>query len=442
MFSKTRRQLTIRNALVLFIILIVLSMALYGYMRVQLFARVDQTLDHTMSRFGKVMQVPSIDALPALGQPASPFPSAQAIKVRLSNLDRPVYELLWLSKDRLITSPLSNELMNDFSKSKIQQFSPSRYDEGPHNVKIGKQYYRVLTMKDKQIGYMFNVSSTNEPIETLQYITNITTEIDMLRSLLYILIIGGGLGLIITIVAGFYLANRALIPIQQSWDKQQLFVSDASHELRTPLSVIQAHTELLLRHPEQTIEQESRYISTILKETKRMNKLVNGLLTLARIDSNQTELNIKPIYMDQIMKDVISQMNYLAELKEIVIQTELDEGVLVHADDERIHQLFIILLDNAMKYTHEQGFIQVSLKKYTQTIIIEVVDNGIGISKQDLPFIFDRFYRGDKARTRADGGTGLGLSIARWIVEGHNGKIHAESKSVGTRFVISMPLSS
>lgn len=441
MFKKTRLQLTARNALVLFIILITLSFALYGCMKVQLFARVDQTMEHMTKRFDRVLQVQSVGVAPRIVQSTSAAPFVQAVSARLSNLDRPVYQLLWLSEDRLVPRPIMNERIPDLSEKEIQQFSPSKFGKDPQNVKVGKQYFRVITIKDQQVGYMVDAKGEiQEPVETIQYITNITTETDMLRSLFYVLLIGGGLGLVITILAGFYLANRALIPIQQSWEKQQLFVSDASHELRTPLSVIQAHTELLLRHPEQTIEQESRYISTILKETKRMNKLVNGLLTLARVDSNQTELDLKPIQIDRIMKDVIDQMNYLAEIKEIVIQTELDKGVLVHADDERIHQLLIILLDNALKYTHEQGFVKVSLKKYTQTVIIEIADNGIGISQQDLPFIFDRFYRGDKARTRADGGTGLGLSIAKWIVEGHNGKIHAESKSVGTRVIVNMPL--
>ena len=441
MFSKTRLQLTLRNAIVLFIILISLSIALYGYMRVQLFNRVDQTMESMTTRFGKVLVAQATDAMPTLELSAPAFPLRQAISARLSNLDRPVYQLLWLSEDRLVSQSMMKELIPDLSEKEIQQFSPSKLNEDPQNVKIGEQYYRVITLKDQQVGYMVDANGgIRERIETIQYITNITTETDMLHSLFYVLLIGGGLGLIITILAGFYLADRALIPIKLSWEKQQLFVSDASHELRTPLSVIQAHTELLLRHPEQTIEQESRYISTILKETKRMNKLVNGLLTLARVDSNQTELELKPIHIDKVLNDVINQMNYLAEIKEIVIQTELDEAVLVHADDERIHQLLIILLDNALKYTHEQGFIRISLKKYTQTVIIEIVDNGIGISQLDLPYIFDRFYRGDKARSRADGGTGLGLSIAKWIVEGHNGKIHAESKSVGTRLVISMPL--
>jgi two-component system sensor histidine kinase CiaH len=440
MFNQTRRQLTVRNALVLFVILIVLSIALYSTMRVKLLAQVDKTLNNMMSEPVNLMKISTLDAIPVFDRTGSTFPNQSTIRVRLSNLDRPVYELMWLSNDRFIHTPLTNELLHDFSESDIQQFSPSRYDSSPYNVKVGKQFYRVLTINEKKIDKLHLVSSSNQAVESLQYIINITTEIDMLHSLLYVLIIGGGLGLIITIIAGFYLANRALIPIQQSWDMQQLFVSDASHELRTPLSVIQAHTELLLRHPEQTIEQESRYISTILKETKRMNKLVNSLLTLARVDSNQTELDIQPIHIDQVMKDVIDQMSYLAQIKQIVIHTELDEGVLVQADVERIHQLFIILLDNALKYTQEHGFIQANVKKYTQTVIIEIIDNGMGISKQDLPFIFDRFFRGDKARTRAEGGTGLGLSIARWIVEGHNGKIHAESKSTGTRFVISMPL--
>ena len=171
-----------------------------------------------------------------------------------------------------------------------------------------------------------------------------------------------------------------------------------------------------------------------------MSKLVKELLTLARADSNQTEIQVKPVFLDLILKDVLQQMDYLAELKEIVIQAEIDESVHINADEERIHQLFVILIDNALKYTQEQGLIRISMRKYTQSAAIEIEDTGIGISQQDLPYIFDRFYRGDKARTRADNGAGLGLSIAKWIVEIHGGKIRAESKGLGAQFFIHLPL--
>jgi signal transduction histidine kinase len=273
-------------------------------------------------------------------------------------------------------------------------------------------------------------------------LTNVSAEIDMLLSLKYILLFGGVAGLLVAIAAGYYLANRALIPIRLSLEKQQQFVSDASHELRTPLSVIQAHTELLLRHPEHTIEQDSKHVSTVLQEARRMSKLVGGLLTLARTDSNQLELDIKPVEFDRIVQESVRKMQMLAEVKDIILHTEIDSTMAMQADEERLHQLLITLLDNAIKYTPEGGLVRVICRKLAHSVHLEVEDTGIGITSENLPHIFDRFYRGDKARTRQEGGTGLGLAIAKWIVERHGGKIRVESKhSVGTQVFITLPIS-
>jgi len=135
-----------------------------------------------------------------------------------------------------------------------------------------------------------------------------------------------------------------LIPIQQSWEQQQQFVADASHELRTPLTIIQTHSELLLRRPDRSIEQESKWVSTILQEATRMSKLVGHLLTLARSDSNQLEIERRPLRLDQVLLKVVRQLEPLVKMKEIMLRVDIDGPIDWQADEERLHQLFVILL--------------------------------------------------------------------------------------------------
>jgi signal transduction histidine kinase len=279
------------------------------------------------------------------------------------------------------------------------------------------------------------------PVATMQFISNLDPEINMLHSLFIIIIAGVAVGGLLTLLAGFYLAQRALVPIRESWEKQQQFVADASHELRTPLAVIQANTELLLRHPDHSIEEESGYISTILKESKRINKLITSLLTFARSDSNQMEIQAKPVAIDLLINECVQQFAPLMNIKQIDIKLDLEKELEMHADEERIHQLLVILMDNALKYTPEQGVISISANKSAHSVNLNIEDTGVGIPESDLPFIFERFFRGDKIRSRTDGSMGLGLSIAHWIVDRHGGKIRAESKlGKGTRMSIQFPL--
>jgi two-component system, OmpR family, sensor histidine kinase CiaH len=232
-----------------------------------------------------------------------------------------------------------------------------------------------------------------------------------------------------------------LIPIRVAWDRQQQFVADASHELRTPLAVIKTNAELLLRHPEHSIEQESLRISNVVRESSRMSKLVSTLLTLARADSDQLELQFASVDLHEVVKEITEQFMPLAELKEVRLHVNLDPAIELVADRERLHQLVVILLDNALKYTSQDGIITLSCSKQANVVVIEVQDTGIGIPPEDLPRVFDRFYRSNKARSREDGGTGLGLAIAKWIVEKHGGKINVESTvGLGTRFYITIPV--
>lgn len=237
----------------------------------------------------------------------------------------------------------------------------------------------------------------------------------------------------------FFLAGRALIPIQNSWEKQQQFVSDASHELRTPLAVIQSKTDVLFQSPSATIEEKAVDISTISKECRRLSKLVSNLLLLARSDSNQIEMDKKTFELDKLLEEIINPYKEIASYQEKAMILKVERDITFMGDRERIHQMMVILLDNAMKYTNEDGHIQIDCTQTSNSIRIRVKDNGIGVKEEDIPNLFDRFYQGDKARSMSEG-AGLGLSIANWIVEKHYGKISVESKwGEGTCFEVIFP---
>lgn len=433
MIKRTRMQLTIRNAAVLSIILISLNAFVFFVMKDMLFSQIDKSLTGVSNKL-MVAGVSSKLAAPALPSQAT----KQTVIYQVGQMNRPVFQLFWTEDNKPIQLPAGGM----FGEKDLARLQPDNFGSRPETVKLGDQYYRVVNGSDETAAPVL-YSRINGELQVgvkQQLLTNISAEVSMLHRLQMILLLGGFLGLLVAVAAGYYLANRALIPIRNSMEKQQQFVSDASHELRTPLSVIQAHAELLLRHPDHTIEQDSKHISMVLQETRRLGKLVSGLLTLARSDSNQLELDKRPVHLERIVQDGISKMTMLAEVKDIILRGEVESPILLQADEERLHQLLMVLMDNAVKYTPEGGVIRVACHKLSHTVYLEVEDTGIGIPPEHLPHIFDRFYRGDKARTRQEGGTGLGLAIAKWIVERHGGKIRIESKpGVGTRVLVILP---
>jgi hypothetical protein len=274
---------------------------------------------------------------------------------------------------------------------------------------------------------------------TIQVIRNVNSEKELLDRLLLIMVIGCGVGVLCAIGSGYFLAGRSLVPIKNAWKKQQEFVSDASHELRTPLAVIQAKTDLLFRAPSATIQDKILDVSTISNESRRLSKLVTNLLTLARSDSNEIEVKKQSFRFDELLREIIQQYEEIVTYQGKTITLEAPDSITFFADKERIHQLIVILLDNAMKFTKEGGEILLTCSQSNSAINLIVKDSGIGIKQEDIPKIFDRFYQSDKARTAAEG-TGLGLSIAQWIIERHHGKTKVQSTlGKGTTFEIIFP---
>ncbi|MDB5084841.1 MAG: hypothetical protein JWN30_1727 [Bacilli bacterium] len=419
MFKKTRIRLVVLNTIVFFIILAILGTVLYLYMQLRLFQQVDGSLLTEAKITKEVLQ-------------GDPFAGNQRA------IDRQIYLLLWTNQGQLIQQMQQQQPILNTDVDVFRQHLGD--DRTPDTVALSGHHYRTLSVT-VPAGMTIVTPSGVVTNGFIQFIRNVDPEQNMLDDLLVVILIGGIIGGVVAVLAGFFLAERALIPIRLSWDKQQQFVADASHELRTPLSVIQASSELLLRHPDNSIEEEGRTVYSILKESKRMSKLVSDLLTLARSDSNQLQIQLHPFRLDHTLTEIVDQFRQLAEMKEISIESEIDDNMEWSGDEQRIRQLFVILLDNAVKYTAEQGKIKVSCLRLAHHIELSVEDNGIGIPEEDLPRVFERFYRGDKVRSRVEGGTGLGLSIAKWIVEEHKGKIHIESEiNKGTKVSLTLPI--
>jgi signal transduction histidine kinase len=264
-----------------------------------------------------------------------------------------------------------------------------------------------------------------------------------LNSLLIILIGGGGIGLLLTIGGAWFLAGRALLPIQQAFRRQQEFVADASHELRTPLTVLRSATDLMDRHRQQPLAEQAELFDDVQSEIRRMERLVQDLLTVARSDRGELELMTAEVDLSKLAGAVVRRMRPLAESRDLRLSlvespamalatggsTNRSAGVaMVDVDPERIQQVVLILLDNAIKYTPAGGEIEVRVSVDGHSAVLDVADTGPGIAPEHLPRIFDRFYRADKARSRAAGGTGLGLTIGKLLVDAHGGELSLASQ--------------
>jgi signal transduction histidine kinase len=228
--------------------------------------------------------------------------------------------------------------------------------------------------------------------------------------------------------------------LEAAFRKISRFTADASHELRTPLAVMRTTAEVALRAGD--VEAESRSaLEQILVEIERTSHLVENLLLIARADSGDARLNKHPVDIVAAVDEACSQASVLARVKGIRFETRLPaKSLFVTGDRDALRRLFLILLDNAVKYTPAGGEFEVSLAEGEGYVIGAVKDTGIGIAREDLPFIFDRFYRVDRARSREQGGAGLGLAIGRWITEAHGGSITVQSElNRGSLFKVQIP---
>jgi signal transduction histidine kinase len=263
-----------------------------------------------------------------------------------------------------------------------------------------------------------------------------TQALALLRNLL---LLTAGLSVLVAVLGGLFLTQRALQPARLAFARQQEFIADASHELRTPLTLIRANAEVLLRQRRGLEPRDVALVDDIVTETVHVDRLTSSLLTLARLDAHRFHLESDVVDLSAVAASALRRLQSLAVEKRLAVSEALADEVIVLGDAEALEQVALILLDNAIKYTPAGGTIAVRTAQINGRAELVVQDTGIGISAEHLPHLGERFYRVDKARSREGGGAGLGLAIAFRIADAHGGVVRLDSQpGQGTSAALSL----
>jgi heavy metal sensor kinase len=237
--------------------------------------------------------------------------------------------------------------------------------------------------------------------------------------------------------------NELLDRLEKSFEQQRRFVADASHELRTPVAILQGETEVTLSRPDRPPEEYRETLAILRDESHRLAHIIEDLFTLTRADAGQYPLNCRDLYLDELATDVLRRTRSLAIAKGVTLTSSIQPELPLSADEDLLRRMLLNLLDNAIKYTPAGGMINVDCRVDGNSYVLRVSNTGSGIPVELQSRIFERFFRADKARSRAEGdtgGAGLGLSIARWIAEAHHGRLElTQSDSSGTTFTAYLP---
>jgi len=287
--------------------------------------------------------------------------------------------------------------------------------------------------------YNLQYLKRNEGGKTLLGFVELSAEQTNIRRAIFASTIMGSLAMAGFFAVSLFLSKWALKPVEKAWEQQRRFVSDASHELRTPLTVILANMGILKSNNEDTVKSQIKWVNNTHDEAARMKELVDNLLFLAKNDDTDTKIVYDEVDFSDTVLTIALSMESVAYEKNIAIETDsIDLGLKVSGSSEQLKRLVMILLDNAVKYSDENSRIPIKLYKESGKAILKISNNGSLLPAENIPHIFDRFYRVDESRSKE--GYGLGLSIAKSIVANHNGTISAEADNNLTVLSVILPV--
>ena len=461
-----RLRLTLWYGSALALILVVFSAVLYIVTARSLRDAIDQSLEETAVAAVRSLEergfLPLIDENELMSQ----FPE-------LARIDK-FFQIFSPSGTITIRSPnvkqhelpLSREAL-DVAFTGKTIFESAKYPKEPPLRLIS-----VPIMYRGNLLYIVQVGTSMESVE------------ETLNRLLLVLLVTMPLALAVSLAGGWFLAGRALRPVdditlaaqriaggdltqrlkvppspdeigrladtfnnmiarlETSFRQIRQFSSDASHELRTPLTVMKGETELALRRPRDA-KDYTVVLESNLEEIDRMTRIVDELLFLSRADMGEVKMERLPVKLESLLEDVHRQASLLGQERDVQVVLGMVAPATVLGDELRLRELFLNLLDNAVKYSTPGGSVDITLQTETGQAKVLITDHGIGISREDQGKIFDRFYRTDDARTHTKKGTGLGLAICAWIIESHHGRIEVDSEiGKGSTFTVTLPLAS
>jgi len=468
-----RTRLTIWYTAVLALILSVFCIGVYAYVTWQMIQQVDSRLSQAANtalplalsqrpevaeRGGKkVLTLPGLDAL-----------RASETYVQLLGPRGQVFGISPNIADAFLTEHLDPQAFQEAVNMPPDQRA-NLFTEAQHSgLPPIRVFTRALVLRSGEVVGYLQVATSLEGVKAAQ------------NSLLIALLSLGGVGILFSAVIGAILARRALRPVDELtktamaiyraenldqrvavpkandevgrlsqafnemldrlsklFHAQQRLIADVSHEMRTPLTVIRGNVDLLRAMG--CADQES--LDALTRESDRMTRLVGDLLLLSQADAGVLPMHFHAVNLNQVIADV-ERSGQVLSAGRVYVSAHVEPDLIIQADSDRLKQVLLNLVDNAIKHTPDGGQVRIeAMRSYNDYVRISVSDTGVGIPEKDLPYVFERFYRVDKSRSRANGGSGLGLSIAHSIVQAHNGRIVVSSKSgVGTTFDVYLPI--
>ena len=344
------------------------------------------------------------------------------ITVKLN--DENEIQSIFYSRERFFANSDESDEQNSAVSDAAREII-SRIDENEGNISSGGISYRYK-LRDTDSGKII-------------VLLDRTDEISTLRRLLFILLAIFVLSLAVIFLLSLLLSKWAVIPIEDAWNRQRVFFSNASHELKTPLTVINANLDVITSNPDDTVAGQEKWFGYIRCEAEKMSRLINEMLYLSREERTDNPPVMAEFDLSEAAEGVCLAMEALAFERGKVINSDIDSGIRVKGDKEGLVRMINILIDNAVNHSSEHSDISVSLKKSRKNKVRLTVSNkGTPIPPEELERIFDRYYRTDASRSSSTGGFGLGLAIAKTIAEKHSGSITAESDENRTAFTVTL----
>jgi len=438
MFQTTRRRLALWYTTVTAIVLLLFASGVYLYVRNTLIERIDDTLNHVVEVVQRSLVI----------EPKNPHSEGGALQVNVEASFRdnavtkeddridiewfsPTGELLWSTFFAPLNVPLH------ISKGETVRVEEVSVAPQSNSQLILRQITERVELGRWVLGYLrvshpwFEVTKPS-------------------REFVLDLMLGTGLMIGAVGAIGWFLSGLAMAPVRESYQRLKQFTADASHELRSPLAVIQTNVQVALADPDPDPQSQQHHLQVIERLTRRLGRLVDDLLFLARQDSSLVQPQHTELALDELLWEVIEEQQSLADEKQIHISFDAveplpEEGLSLYGDRDQLTRLFTNLVSNAVQYTPTEGKVTVAVQRVgrpnSPMVQVTVKDTGVGIPAEALPKLFDRFYRVDPSRQQtASSGSGLGLAIAQVIVQNHQGQIQIDStENIGTTVKVLLP---